>query len=413
MLALDQKNDYTNGPYVDGDAFQFYSVSSMLDTSLPLEDQLINPPLVPGGASLVLYGETASGSSVRNRIWWTYQITDCARDSDPVQAFDKIGWVTVSSVASPWPAFCKRAVGSPTISPRLSSNEPTMITTRPPVTSTPPVGLMSVAPTDMITTRPPVSSTPLVGLMSVVPTDKRTRPPKPTTSTSSPSSSAIGSKNPTSSYKPTAWNEEPCLKDLDYLVSKASKSKSSKGTKAGCKSAKSWSSDLSMSLNGKVQKEIRAELTFYGASSRIKWNYGEMPPIETLDRAHSQKSSFAAAWELVSMFVLAAALLGWKFRRELFPDRSSREVVAGAQQVTEGDIMGADDDDEEIIVFDDRANIDTTVNQSYVSEDVSLTSEETEYVGDDVFTRTWQLINVDAEEIGSVGLAEEERRCYY
>lgn len=98
MTVINQDNTYLTTSLMDGGAMQFYSVSSELDTSVPLEDQLEDPALVPGGASLIMYAKTGSGKVVRNRFFWLYEMTNCGRDNNPVQVGNQIGWVKVVSV---------------------------------------------------------------------------------------------------------------------------------------------------------------------------------------------------------------------------------------------------------------------------------------------------------------------------
>ena len=98
MTVIHQDNTYITTSLVDGGAMQFYSVSSKLDTSVPLADQMKDPDLVPGGASLILYGKTESGKVVRNRFFWLYEMTNCGRENKPVQVGDQIGWVKVVSM---------------------------------------------------------------------------------------------------------------------------------------------------------------------------------------------------------------------------------------------------------------------------------------------------------------------------
>ena len=389
-MAISNEYECTAGDSCyDGTVFKFDSVSSRLNTSLPLADQTA---LVPGGASLIIYGETESGKIMRNRIWWTYQLENCGRDTNPVQVDDKVGWVTVRDVASAWPAFCKRALGNPTIAP--AEYEPTTTPSTP-------------APIDTANPQPsnptPTGSTP-------APTAE-TNPLLPTYPTLSP--------KPTLSMKPTPLNtstssngptstSEPCVA---YLISKSSKksnSKSSKSTKS-CKSAKSntsWSKPHSMSLGLTVKERIkgRPKRIFSGASSRIKLHNYEVSPTEdsvekmnNTNQASSQSQSFAPAWELMAMFVLAAALMGWRFR---YP-YASQEVIA-TQQATEGDIQDMSDDEEDI---------DDDDEEEEEEEEVS-TSEDTEYIADAIFNRTLQLINCDFDDEeagdGSVGFFDDE-----
>jgi len=130
LTVINQDDTYADVSLSNGDQLKFYSASSFLDTSLPLEDQMSSPALVPGGASLIIYGKTESGVVVRNRFFWMYDM-NCGNDNSPVNVDDKIGWVKVSEVANAWPTFCPALpAGSPTISPR--SNEPTLTPSKSP-----------------------------------------------------------------------------------------------------------------------------------------------------------------------------------------------------------------------------------------------------------------------------------------
>lgn len=97
LTVINQDNTYNSTTLKDGAAMQFYSVSSMLDTQVPLADQMEKPALVPGGASLILNGKTASGKVIRNRFFWLYNM-ECGRDTNPVQVGNQIGWVKVVSI---------------------------------------------------------------------------------------------------------------------------------------------------------------------------------------------------------------------------------------------------------------------------------------------------------------------------
>ena len=94
LTVINQDDTYADVSLSNGDQLKFYSASSFLDTSLPLEDQMSSPALVPGGASLIIYGKTESGVVVRNRFFWMYDM-NCGNDNSPVNVDDKIGWVKV------------------------------------------------------------------------------------------------------------------------------------------------------------------------------------------------------------------------------------------------------------------------------------------------------------------------------
>ena len=97
LTVINQDDTYVDVSLSDGDSIKFYSASSMLDTSLPLADQQSNPALVPGGASLILYGRTADGSVVRNRFFWLYDMS-CGDQNSPTEVGNQIAWATVVSV---------------------------------------------------------------------------------------------------------------------------------------------------------------------------------------------------------------------------------------------------------------------------------------------------------------------------
>ena len=96
LNVINQDNTYlTNISLTTGDTVSYTSISSYLDTSSPLSyDSYGTNNSPPGGASLILYGKTASGSVVRNRFFWTYSLS-CDDDNIPLVVGDGIGWVTV------------------------------------------------------------------------------------------------------------------------------------------------------------------------------------------------------------------------------------------------------------------------------------------------------------------------------
>lgn len=94
LTVIYQDDTYANVSLANGDRLKFNSVSSFLDTDVPLEDQMSNPALVPGGAGLILYGKTASGATIIHRFFWMYDM-NCGMENEPIKVGDKIGWVTV------------------------------------------------------------------------------------------------------------------------------------------------------------------------------------------------------------------------------------------------------------------------------------------------------------------------------
>lgn len=99
LNVINQDNTYlSNISLTTGDTVSYTSISSYLDTTTsPLSyDSYNTNNSPPGGASLILYGKTASGSIVRNRFFWTYSLS-CTNDNVPLVVGDSIGWVTVVS----------------------------------------------------------------------------------------------------------------------------------------------------------------------------------------------------------------------------------------------------------------------------------------------------------------------------
>ena len=94
LTVINQDDTYADVSLASGDRLKFNSASSFLDTDLPLSEQMSNPALVPGGASLILYGKTASGVVVRNRFFWMYDM-NCGEENSPINVDDGIGWITV------------------------------------------------------------------------------------------------------------------------------------------------------------------------------------------------------------------------------------------------------------------------------------------------------------------------------
>lgn len=97
--VINQDGTYIDVLLSDGDLIELYSASSLLDTSLSLEEQMSSPALVPGGASLIIEGKTADGTIVSSSIYWGYDMS-CGMDNQPFKVGDRFGWI---SVVSEWP----------------------------------------------------------------------------------------------------------------------------------------------------------------------------------------------------------------------------------------------------------------------------------------------------------------------
>eukprot|EP00984_Skeletonema_dohrnii_P001866 scaffold625_cov169-Skeletonema_dohrnii-CCMP3373.AAC.3 len=91
----------------------FFSVSSSLDPSVSLEDQIEK---VPYSVEIRLFGYNEEGDLISNIIRWSY---DMSCGSDPIQTGDTIGWITVGDLIGPWPQFCPK-VPSPSPSYSMS-----------------------------------------------------------------------------------------------------------------------------------------------------------------------------------------------------------------------------------------------------------------------------------------------------
>jgi len=97
LTVINQDDTYADVSLSNTDTLTFYSASSFLDPDLTLEEQMSSPALVPGGASLILWGKTESGEIVRNRFFWMYDTENCGTDDIPIKMDDEIGWVSVVS----------------------------------------------------------------------------------------------------------------------------------------------------------------------------------------------------------------------------------------------------------------------------------------------------------------------------
>jgi hypothetical protein len=103
-------------PLEDGDKVDLVSVSSALDPSLSLEDQMGK---VPYSVEIRLYGYNAEDELIINIIRWTY---DLSCGSDPIQTGDTIGWITIVSSNYVADVMCVLLALQPTLSNQNSAS---------------------------------------------------------------------------------------------------------------------------------------------------------------------------------------------------------------------------------------------------------------------------------------------------
>jgi len=92
-LITEVKQYYGSTPLENGNQINTFSVSSSLDSSVSLEDQIGR---VPHSVEIRLFGYNEEGQLISNIIRWSY---DMSCGSDPIQTGDTIGWITVVSCA--------------------------------------------------------------------------------------------------------------------------------------------------------------------------------------------------------------------------------------------------------------------------------------------------------------------------
>ncbi len=90
-MVSEISQNYGSTPLENGDLINLFSVSSLLNPSSTLEDQIGK---VPYSAEIRLFGINIEGETISNIIRWTYNM-NCG--SDPIQEGDTIGWITVVS----------------------------------------------------------------------------------------------------------------------------------------------------------------------------------------------------------------------------------------------------------------------------------------------------------------------------
>ena len=80
----------------------YTSISAYLNPNIPLDEQL---EYVPGGAILILVGQTEEGEIVRNRVMWTYTM-GCNTEDRTVEVGDVFGWTMFDNLDPAIPEFC-------------------------------------------------------------------------------------------------------------------------------------------------------------------------------------------------------------------------------------------------------------------------------------------------------------------
>lgn len=83
----------------DGDVLNFTSISSKLDPSIPIHEQM---DLVPGGVMLVLIGINSIGVTVQNTVAWGYK-TSCDGE---ILLLGGSGWITIEDIQPPLSQIC-------------------------------------------------------------------------------------------------------------------------------------------------------------------------------------------------------------------------------------------------------------------------------------------------------------------
>ena len=114
-LQVINQQVFSDQSLVDGDIIQFTSISSQLDPSIPLHDQL---QYFPGGLILKYAGVNSNDEYISNTIAWGYNIEDCT--TEQISAGEYVGWTTIEDVTPANGAFCPATVTpQPTLSPQM------------------------------------------------------------------------------------------------------------------------------------------------------------------------------------------------------------------------------------------------------------------------------------------------------
>ena len=94
LIVINQDDTYSSVSLANGATVTYKSISSDLDATLPVSDQL---DLVSGGMQLVVKAKVTDGTTgevtiVDNRVAWTYT-NECG--VDPIEVGESVAWVTL------------------------------------------------------------------------------------------------------------------------------------------------------------------------------------------------------------------------------------------------------------------------------------------------------------------------------
>lgn len=109
---INQDSTYFETVLGDGNIISYPSISSQMDTTQPLSNQL---ELLPGAVMLVLFGVNKDNTVVQNTVAWGYNLTECS--GEPLTTEDAIGWTSLEAYIPPKAAFCPAVTDMPTVSP--------------------------------------------------------------------------------------------------------------------------------------------------------------------------------------------------------------------------------------------------------------------------------------------------------
>ncbi|KAK1732650.1 hypothetical protein QTG54_016627 [Skeletonema marinoi] len=120
---ITETKQYYGSTLENGNQINLFSVSTSLDPSVSLEDQIGK---VPYSVEIRLFGYNEEGQLISNIIKWSY---DMSCGSDPIQTGDTIGRITIGDLIGPWPQFCPKAP-SPSPSYSMSYGKASKTTTK-------------------------------------------------------------------------------------------------------------------------------------------------------------------------------------------------------------------------------------------------------------------------------------------